>query len=109
MLAIFNRFRDTTMPGRDHWQPASHRLQHRVRHTFLVAVLGGVTRMHENMRPLEKRPEPRLIQEAGQGYRAIDLQLLNLVVDRCIKRSIASYGQVGRREFLPKETKRLQS
>jgi hypothetical protein len=37
---MINRFRNSTVPRRRHWQPGRHRFQNRVRHAFLVSIWG---------------------------------------------------------------------
>jgi hypothetical protein len=65
---VIDRFRNSTVARRNHWQSGRHRFQNRVRHSFLILIRGYFARMQKQVRTRIEIKESRLRQKADKMH-----------------------------------------
>src|SRR5262245_52214888 len=87
---MLDRFRYPTMTRRNDRQPRGHRLQDRVRHTFLILVCGHLAGMQKQVRTRIKLKEFPLRQESYKMHISENAQSFSEHLQLRLKRSLAS-------------------
>jgi hypothetical protein len=63
---VFDRFGNSAVLRGEDGQAAGHRLEHRVRNSFLISIAAHLAWMKKNMRLIKKFPQLGLRNEAGK-------------------------------------------